>query len=135
MHSEAPGSNLPLGRNEAAMALESLLHATHNRKQIQSVNVTDGMAFSWKRLLRNTVNNREIIAEGISAVYAVAALDGDIPKLLFCHPDSSYTCVFFQQQKTHVEHTREGRWQDLPIVQNAVYVDKTWMNIRANPEV
>jgi hypothetical protein len=141
VHSEEPGINLPLGRNEAAMALQSLLHATHEGRQIQAVNVTDGIAFSWKRFLRNTVKNKEIIAEGVSAVYAVRAVDGDVPKLLFCHPDSSYTSVWFQHQNlyhtslgTYVEHTKEGRWQDLPILQNAVYFDKGWMNIRKNPE-
>ena len=98
VQSETPGKNLPLGRNEAAMTLESLLHATHGRRPIQAINVTDGIAFSWRRLLRNAVNNKEIIGEGISAVYAVKALDDDIPKLLLRHPNSSYTHVFFWQQ-------------------------------------
>ena len=29
VHSKAPGGNLPMGKNEAAMALESLLNVTH----------------------------------------------------------------------------------------------------------
>ena len=49
VHSKAPGSNLPLGRNEAAMALESLLHVTQEGTQMQAVNVTDEIAFPWKR--------------------------------------------------------------------------------------
>ena len=79
------------------------------------------------------MTNKEIIAGGISAVYAVRTLDGDVPRLIFCHPDSTYTSVFLHQQRTHVEHKREGRWQDLPILQDAVYFDKGWMNIRENP--
>ena len=69
--SEAPGDNLPLGRNEANMALEALLQVGRQGAQIDAVNVTDGIAFPWRRLLRNTIENRQIIAGGISAVYAV----------------------------------------------------------------
>ena len=93
--SEAPGDKLPFGRNEATMALESLLPDA--RQGIHAVNVTDGFAFPWQRLLRNTVTNREIIADGISAVYAVRTPhDSDGPQLFFCHPSSSYTRVFFR---------------------------------------
>ena len=83
VQSETPGKNLSLGRNEAAIAFESLLHALHGRRPIQDMNNTDEIAFSGRRLLRNTVNNREIIGEGISGIIAVKALDDDIPKLLF----------------------------------------------------
>ena len=51
VQSKAPGSNLPMGRNETAMALESLLHVTREGTQIQAVNVTNKIAFSWKRCL------------------------------------------------------------------------------------
>ena len=78
------------------------------------------------------MNNKEIIAGGISAVYAVRTLDGDVPRLLLCHPDSTNTSVFLQHQRTHVEHKREGRWQDTPMLQDAVYFDKRWINIRGN---
>ena len=91
VQSTAPGNNLPLGRNEAAMALESRLHVTQEGTQIQAVNVTDEIAISWKRFLCNTMNNKKIIAGGISAVYAVRPLDGADPQLLFFHPDTTYT--------------------------------------------
>ena len=45
VHSEAPGGNLPMGRNEAAMAPESLLQFTRKGTQIQAVNITDEIAF------------------------------------------------------------------------------------------
>ena len=84
--------------------------------------------------MRNVVNNGEIIAEVISAVYAVRGLDGR-PKFLFCYPDSSYTYVFVQHQKTRVEpRVREGKWQDLPILQSGMYFDKGWTNIRVKPQ-
>ena len=51
----------------------------------------------------------EIITKGISAVYAVNALDGR-PKFLFCYPDSSYTYVLLQHQKLRVKPpVREGK--------------------------
>ena len=115
------------------MALETLLHVTRQGTQIHAVNVTDEIAFSWKRLLRNTVPNREIIAGGTAAVYAVCKPnEADGPQLFFCHPDSTYTRVFFCQQRTRYEHSRAGRWQDLPDLQNATHIDRSWMNIRAN---
>ena len=115
------------------MALESLLHVMQRGTQIQAVNVADEIAFARKRYLCNTMNNKEIIAGGISAVYAVRILDGDVPRLPFCHPDSAYTSVFLQQQRTRVEHKREGGRQDLPILQDAVYFDNGWISIRTNP--
>ena len=117
------------------MALETLFRVTRQGTQIHAVNVTDGIAFPWKRLLRNTVTNKEIIAGGISAVYAVhKPHDSEGPQLFFCHPNSSYTRVFFSMQKTHVARSRGGRWQDLPLLQNATYFDKSWMNLRANAD-
>ena len=96
------------------------------------MNVTDGIAFPWKRLLRNTVGNKEIIAGGISAVYAVnKPHDSDGPQLFFCHPNTTYTRVFFRQQKTSVVRSSAGRWQDLPVLQNATHFDESWMSVRA----
>ena len=133
VHSDTPGDNLPLGRIEATMALESLLQGTGRGRFFHAANVTDGISFPWKRLLRNTVSNKEIIAGGISAVYAVhEPHDSEGPQLFFCHPNSHYTRVFFSPQKTHVVRSGRGRWQDLPVLQNATYFDKSWMNLRAN---
>ena len=135
VHSETPGENLLLGRNEATMALESLLQGTGRGRLFHAVNFTDKVAFPWKRPLRNTVTNKEIIAGGISAVYAVhKPHDSEGPQLFFCHPNSSYTRVFFSMQKTHVARSRGGRWQDLPLLQNATYFDKSWMNLRSNAD-
>ena len=94
------------------------MHVTQEGTQIQALNVTDEIAFSWKLSLCDTMNNKEIIAGGSSAVYAVRTFDGAVPQLFVCHPDSTYTRVFLQQQK-NVRHTREGRWQDLPVLQPA----------------
>ena len=82
VHSKAPGINLPMGSNEAAMVLESVLNVTHEGTQIQAVNATDEIAFSWKRCLCNTVNNKEIIPGENSAVYAVRILDSADPQTL-----------------------------------------------------
>ena len=117
------------------MALETVLHVTRQGTQIHAVNVTDEIAFSWKRLLRNTVPNREVIAGGISAVYVVRKPnEADGPQLFFCHPDSTYTRVFFRQERTRYEHSKADRWQDLPELQNATHSDRSWMDIRANAD-
>ena len=116
------------------MALESLLQVARQGTQFRPVNVTDGIAFPWKRLLRNTVKSREIIAGGITAVYALQTPhDSDGPQLCFCHPNSSYTCVCFRPQQTLVMHSKT-RWQDLPVLQNATYVDRSWMTIRGSAD-
>ena len=99
------------------------------------MNVTDGIAFPWKRFLRNTVPNKEIMAGGISAVYAVhKPHDSEGPQLFFCHPNSSYTRVIFRDAKTQVVHSSAGKWEDLPDLQNAAYCDTSWMIIRGNAE-
>ena len=80
------------------------------------------------------MENKEIIAEGVSALYAVQVPhDSAGPQLFFCHPDSSYTCVSFRPQRTHWVHSTTGKLQDLPLLQNAVHFDKSWMNIRGTP--
>ena len=121
-------------KNEAAMALESLLHSTHERRPIEAIHMTDGIAFSWRGLLCNAINNKEIIGYGISIVHTVKALGDDIPKF-FSPSRFELNARFVGQQRTHVEHAREGRWQDLPILQHTVYFERSWIDIRANPEV
>ena len=41
VHAEAPGDTLPLGRNEAKIALDALLQVRRQGAQIDAVNVTD----------------------------------------------------------------------------------------------
>ena len=82
------------------MALESLLHVTQKGMQMKAVNVTDEIAFSRKRFLCNTVDNKEIITGGISAVYAVRPLDGANPQPRFL-PSRLYIhmCLFPAAEK------------------------------------
>ena len=111
---KSPGAGdktLPLGRNEAMMALECLLHATHKKKQIQAINLTDEIAFPWQRWLRNVTENKEIIGDGITAVYAV--LTDKTPKFLFGHPDASYTYALPDDKKRMSSMSRKTNGKTL----------------------
>ena len=78
--------------------------------------------------MRNVTENREIIGDGITAVYAV--LTDKTPKFLFGHPDSSYTYAFPDDKKAHFKHEQENKSEDLEVIQTAVYVGKSWMELR-----
>ena len=41
----------------------------------------------------------------------------------------------FPTTKTHFKHEQENKWEDLEVIQTAVYVGKSWMEIRVDPGV
>jgi hypothetical protein len=123
------GDNLPMGRTEVTTAIQTLLQVTRQGVHIEAVNITDGIALSWQRFLRNCVQNREIIRNGISAAYVVQT-PHDGPQFVFCHPDSNYTRISIRGTDTRMEHSEGSRWQDLAMLQRPVYFNKSWMQIR-----
>ena len=78
--------------------------------------------------MRNVTDNKEIIGDGITAAYAVQT--DKTPKFLFGHPDSSYTYAFPDDKNTYFKHERENTWEDLEVIQTAVYVGKSWMELQ-----
>ena len=83
-HILTPKSHEPdtLGKNEAHSACHYLLNAD---PQAQSIDVTDGVGFPWKRFLRTQQGGRDIIGPGVSRVCVVPRPKG--PSLAFFRTD------------------------------------------------
>ena len=72
----------PVGKNEAHAACTRLLAAD---PQATSVDVTDGIAFPWRRFLRSQAGAREIVGPGVCRVCVVRCANK--PSLAFQRTD------------------------------------------------
>ena len=131
---------LPLGRNEAAMALDTLLQAKAPDGVPIVINITDEVAFPWRKFLRNLVRNLEIIGQGVCSVYVVGVTEPPfrietrsgatepIAALLICRVDSSY--VFLRPESRYTREERGDNWEHLDLARHAVYIGQSWMRLR-----
>ena len=88
--------NLPVGLNEAHMALVTILRSHGAWSSMEppfAVDITSASAFPWHRWLRNCVCNKELIGSGIVKVFASCQTSISEPCIVFCHPDDTYTCA------------------------------------------
>ena len=129
-----PGEkSAPLGKTEAAMALQSILIAAFGKSGDGAVNVTDEVAIQWMRVLKNHQWCQEYVGPGIERAYAARLSEDTMPVLVVCRSDSSYVILDPSKRKLHATtHSAAGGvWQNLTVLQNAKYFDNRWMKIRA----
>ena len=127
-----PGEkSAPLGRNEATMALQTLLNGRVGVETIGSINITDGRAFPWTRFLKNQVQCLELVGPGIERVYAARLWAADGPVLLICRSGGSYVKMPVDKKNANIFFDGvNAQWRNLVILQDAGHVDVTWMQLR-----
>ena len=127
-----PGEkSAPLGRNEATMALQTLLNGRVGVETIGSINITDGRAFPWTRFLKNQVQCLELVGPGIERVYAARLVAADGPVLLICRSGGSYVKMPVDKKNANIFFDGvNAQWRNLAILQDAWHVDVTWMQLR-----
>ena len=97
-----PGT--PVGRTEAAMAMDVLLqHYLPSSSTSGAVDITSTNVFPWHQWLRNIVRNREIVGPGIAKVYAYRAAATADAEMAFLHPDGSATYVNSRSKMIRLE--------------------------------
>ena len=119
----------PLGRNEVSMALATILQSYSPQQFPFAVEITDNVAFPWHRWLRNVVENRELIGCGIVKVFALWPSSSDKQRIIFCHPDDTYTEATPEKK---IQHVRLKGWKDKPAFIRAPIATKSWMQIRSS---
>ena len=128
----AVDQSLPVGREQAKVALQSLLRYRFGEFENGTLNITDGLAFQWQRFLNNTSFCKELVGPGIQRVYALQYERHDEPTLVLCRADGSYVRWLPAQKHKYQTVPCSGHgWRTNPdIVHRAQYISCSWMQIR-----
>ena len=94
-----------------------------------AVDITAISVFPWHRWLRNVVPNREIIGNGIVKVFALCQTSISEARIVFCHPDDTYTCA---KPGNKLEYEHRNGWRDCPAFAQASVEIASWMQTRAH---
>ena len=72
-----------IGRREAVLGLNVLLTKCFNTES-GAIDITDGIAFDWRRFVANTMERLQIMAMDIEKVFAVRTKRSGSPQFAFC---------------------------------------------------
>ena len=133
----AARSRQVVGRNEASLGLQTLLHYHHGETAPGAVDITDGQAFDWPRWVAQIEGAREVIRDGVHKVYAVRWNPDWAPEAVFCYGDNTYgTLVPYMARytgawcDTRFTMHRDGNWQTEPLLSAAPVADRPWLVLR-----
>ena len=121
--------NARVGRNEVHMALTAILQKHSPQESPFAVDITATSVFPWHRWLRNVVQNREIIGSGIVKVFALCQTSISEARIVFCHPDDTYTCA---KPANKLEYEHHNGWTSCSVFAQASVEIASWMQIRAH---
>ena len=119
---------VPVGRAEVRMELTTILESYSFCELPFAVNITAITAFPWHRWLRNVTENRELVGSGIVKVFALCETSTQDPRIVFCHPDDTYTRV---RPGNRLEYERLNGWKDCNTFLLAPVHTINWMQTRA----
>ena len=130
---EAGDISARIGRNEAMMALNTLVNQSFTELETGAINLTDMRAFPWTRFLKNQILCKEIVGRGIERVYGARFYATEQAVILVCRVDGSYVMMKMDKKKGDEFVTGEtAQWRELNIVQKAKYIGVSWMQVRRN---
>ena len=118
-----------MGRNEASMALATILQNYSPQQFPFAVDITDTVAFPWHRWLRNVVENRELIGCGIVKVFAFWHGQFAKQQLIFCHPDDTCTQTW---PGNKLQFQLNNGWKDEPAFIQAPIATESWLQLRSS---
>ena len=119
----------PVGRNEASMALATILQNYSPQQFPFAVDITDTVVFPWHRWLRNVVQNRELIGCGIVKVFAFWHRQCAKQQLIFCHPDDTCTQTWPGYK---LQFQQNNGWKDEPAFIQAPIATESWLQLRSS---
>ena len=93
-----------IGRNECTLALTTILNAC-GYKTTGAADITDGLAFDWKRYVAHITDNREITAMQPEKVLVLRIKADELPRLAFCAGDTTWKTL--QPQDAHYRNGSE----------------------------
>jgi hypothetical protein len=124
-----------IGRSEAVLALNEILGSMGDRL---AVDISDGMAFDWRRWLLNLSQGHDLVGTGVVRVFACRWHKIDPPLIAVCRIDGTYATLNPHRQTYSTREGRDSRfvqeadqeWQRVPMFQAAAGIDQTWMQAR-----
>ena len=122
-----------IGRAEAVLALNEILGSMRERV---AADISDTVAFDWRRWLVNLSQGRDLVGAGVVRVFACRWEKTDPPLIAVCRIDGTYATL---DPHRHTYPTSEGRhrrtvqeadheWQNVPLFQAAHRVDQSCMH-------
>ena len=87
-----------IGRKECTLALTTILDACWY-ETAGAADITDGLAFDWKRYVAHIRDNHEITAMQPEKVFALRIKADELPRLAFCAGDTTWKTL--QPQDAH----------------------------------
>jgi len=121
-----------VGRKEAASACTILLDACGGQRRAASVDVTDELAFPWRRWLLHQTNSNDAMPHNIVRVFICRGLFVfDETMIACCRADGTYACFYPGRKARKLEIFND--WPAMTLFQNPYYVNVPWnrMPVRA----
>ena len=116
------------------LALTFLLNACFN-DDAGAVDITDGVAFDWKRFFANTMENLEIAAMDLEKVFALRTADSEDPKLAVCTTGTTWKMM--EPTQANYKNTRNpglramsSDWRTEPLFLQSLTLSENWMQTR-----
>ena len=99
-----------------------------------AIDITDELAFPWRRWLINIAEARETLAVNVVLVFMIRWQRDARPCITLCREDSTYVCIWPSTQRytTVTDLEVHADWPSLQILQNPWFVTTDWLKVRAN---
>jgi hypothetical protein len=132
---ELLGADLPnprVGRKEAQMACVTMLTEATHTDNACAIDITDELAFPWRRWLVNIAEARQALTVYIVRVFMVRWNKGGQPCITLCRIDGTYLCVdpATQQYQVANEIRVHNDWPSQEILRNPWYCGLDWLKLR-----
>ncbi len=133
---ELLGADLPnprVGRKEAQMACVTMLTEATHTDNACAIDITDELAFPWRRWLVNIAEARQALTVDIVRVFMVRWNKGGQPCITLCRINGTYLCVHpgTQQYQVANEIPVHNDWPSQEILRNPWYCGLDWLKLRA----
>ncbi len=119
-------SRRTIGRNEASVTLQMLLHHHHGEIDPGAVDITNGTACDWLRWVAGVEGASNVFRGGVHRVYAVRWQPRGAPEAVFCYGNCTYSTLaptFARytgaRNATRFELYGSGNWATEPLLSEA----------------
>ena len=124
----------PIGRKEAVLACSTMLRNCAGM-DICAIDITDEVAFDWRRWIINIAEARQTLAVNVVKVFIIRWERDGPPCITMCREDSTYVCIWPQTQQygdTVTEMKVHADWPSLHILRNPWWITTDWLSARAD---
>ena len=123
-----------VGRREAHTACTTLCVLCAGMDKC-AIDITDELAFPWRRWIINIAEARQTLAVNVVLVFMIRWERDQPPCITMCRKDSTYVCIWPQTQQygdAVTEMEVHADWPSLQILRTPWYVTTDWLSARAS---